>query len=555
MSRRRRSGPTTSWSTSARPASTRSTRWSATASSSSSSSTSGPSSSATTSSGVITQVGRRRPRLQGRRRGLRPTTRPAHRHLRRADRHRRRRRRPQAALAVLRGGRRGPARGAGRVAGPGRRRRRHSRARRSWSTPVPAASARRSSRSPSTSARTSPPRRTPTTSTRSAPSAPTRSSTTPSRTSPTSSPATTSCSTPSAAANLEKSLTVLKPGGLAISVVGPPDPAFARQLGQPLLQAGHGSAEPQDPRARPRSSACATRSSSCRPTAPSSTTLAALYDDGTLRPVLDRTFAFDQTLDAMAYVEQGKAERQDRGDPMTCRVSGGVVLVTGAERRPRYRLVRQAPRARGDQGLRHREDAEEPGTIPVSFRCALDATSIDSIIEAAAVATDVTVWSTTPAARQRSHRDGRASPDLSRQLFDVNFFGPLAVADAFAPALAANGGGALLNVLSVLSWIGVGDGYSATKAALWSATKHAAAGTRRERHRRDRPARGLHRHADDRGSRRLRRTIRPTSSRRRTTAWRPAPTGARRRGLESGPERALAGPITALYPQLARAGP
>ena len=36
-------------------------------------------------------------------------------------------------------------------------------------------------------------------------------------------------------------------------------------------------------------------------------TLAALYDAGTLRPVLDRTFPFDETLDAMAYVEQGKA--------------------------------------------------------------------------------------------------------------------------------------------------------------------------------------------------------------------------------------------------------
>ena len=37
------------------------------------------------------------------------------------------------------------------------------------------------------------------------------------------------------------------------------------------------------------------------------TTLAALYDAGILRPVLDRTFPFDQTLEAMAYVEQGKA--------------------------------------------------------------------------------------------------------------------------------------------------------------------------------------------------------------------------------------------------------
>jgi NADPH:quinone reductase-like Zn-dependent oxidoreductase len=35
--------------------------------------------------------------------------------------------------------------------------------------------------------------------------------------------------------------------------------------------------------------------------------LAALYDNGTLRPVLDRTFPFAETLDAMDYVEQGKA--------------------------------------------------------------------------------------------------------------------------------------------------------------------------------------------------------------------------------------------------------
>ena len=52
-------------------------------------------------------------------------------------------------------------------------------------------------------------------------------------------PGTTSCSTPSAAANLEKSLTVLKPGGLAISVVGPPDPAFAEAARPAAARAGH----------------------------------------------------------------------------------------------------------------------------------------------------------------------------------------------------------------------------------------------------------------------------------------------------------------------------
>lgn len=34
--------------------------------------------------------------------------------------------------------------------------------------------------------------------------------------------------------------------------------------------------------------------------------LATLYDNGQLRPVIDRTFAFDQTLEAMAHVEQGR---------------------------------------------------------------------------------------------------------------------------------------------------------------------------------------------------------------------------------------------------------
>ena len=61
------------------------------------------------------------------------------------------------------------------------------------------------------------------------------------------------------------------------------------------------------------------------------------------------------------------------------------------------------------------------------------------------------------------------SPAL-RDLFDVNLFGPLAIANAFAPALAENGGRrtaqrALGPVLDRS-----GDGYSATKAALWSAT-------------------------------------------------------------------------------------
>ena len=68
------------------------------------------------------------------------------------------------------------------------------------------------------------------------------------------------------------------------------------------------AAEPQGPATGQAARACATRSCSCAPSGAQLATLAALYDDGTLRPVLDRTFTFDQTLEAMAYVEQGKAD-------------------------------------------------------------------------------------------------------------------------------------------------------------------------------------------------------------------------------------------------------
>ncbi|TVZ75591.1 SDR family oxidoreductase [Streptomyces sp. BK340] len=54
--------------------------------------------------------------------------------------------------------------------------------------------------------------------------------------------------------------------------------------------------------------------------------------------------------------------------------------------------------------------------------------------------------------------------------FDVNVFGLLRVARAFAPILAANGGGALVNMHSVLSWLAGSGAYGASKAAAWSVT-------------------------------------------------------------------------------------
>ena len=107
--------------------------------------------------------------------------------------------------------------------------------------------------------------------------------------------------------NLAKSLTVLKPGGLAISVVGPPDAAFARQIGRPLLQPVMALMS-RKIRARARKLGVRYSFFFMHADGAQLKTLAALYDAGTLRPVLDRTFSFDETLDAMAYVEQGRAK-------------------------------------------------------------------------------------------------------------------------------------------------------------------------------------------------------------------------------------------------------
>src|SRR5207249_6095798 len=84
----------------------------------------------------------------------------------------------------------------------------------------------------------------------------------------------------------------------------------------------------------------------------------------------------------------------------------------------------------------------------------------------------------------------RASPSLApgaveaaREELETNFFGSMRMARAFAPILRDNGGGALVNVLSVLSFVSMPQGatYSASKAAAWSLTNALRMELRRQR--------------------------------------------------------------------------
>jgi len=108
--------------------------------------------------------------------------------------------------------------------------------------------------------------------------------------------------------NLMKSLTVLKPGGLAIGVSGPPDAGFAKQLRAPKPFEFVLSFLSRKVRSAAKKLGVRYSFFFMRADGAQLAKLAALYDAGHLRPVLDRTFAFDQTLEALAYVESGKVK-------------------------------------------------------------------------------------------------------------------------------------------------------------------------------------------------------------------------------------------------------
>lgn len=108
-------------------------------------------------------------------------------------------------------------------------------------------------------------------------------------------------------ANLEKSLAVLNRGGLAIGVSGPPDAGFAKQLGAPAPLQPVMNFLSRKIRRQATSRGVSYEFFFMRADGSQLTDLAELYDAGHLRPVLDRVFPFDQTLDALTYVEQGRA--------------------------------------------------------------------------------------------------------------------------------------------------------------------------------------------------------------------------------------------------------
>jgi NAD(P)-dependent dehydrogenase (short-subunit alcohol dehydrogenase family) len=153
------------------------------------------------------------------------------------------------------------------------------------------------------------------------------------------------------------------------------------------------------------------------------------------------------------------------------KLQDAVVLITGANRGIGLAFA-VAALARGARKVY--AGARNPSQVTLAGveRLKLDVTSTEDVAAAAQTARDVTlVVNNAGISRPRSLLLPDAV-DTLRVHLDTNVLGVLHMMQSFAPILAANGGGAFINVLSVASWINSGamSAYAVSKAAAWSLT-------------------------------------------------------------------------------------
>jgi NAD(P)-dependent dehydrogenase (short-subunit alcohol dehydrogenase family) len=150
-------------------------------------------------------------------------------------------------------------------------------------------------------------------------------------------------------------------------------------------------------------------------------------------------------------------------------ISSCTALVTGANRGLGRHFASELLRrgARVYAGARDPASVDVDGAIPV----AIDLGDPASVTAAAEAAGDVTLL-VNNAGISLGTDFLTADLDDVRKEMDTNYFGTLSVVRAFVPVIERNGGGGLLNVLSVLSWLSIPDsgGYCASKSAAWSMT-------------------------------------------------------------------------------------
>jgi NADPH:quinone reductase-like Zn-dependent oxidoreductase len=107
---------------------------------------------------------------------------------------------------------------------------------------------------------------------------------------------------------LKKSLLVLKPGGKLISISGPPDPAFASEMGMPWILRQATRALSYRIRKAAERRQVSYSFLFMQANGDQLRQITSLIDSGFIEPVIDRVFPFESTNEAMRYVEKGRAK-------------------------------------------------------------------------------------------------------------------------------------------------------------------------------------------------------------------------------------------------------
>lgn len=147
-----------------------------------------------------------------------------------------------------------------------------------------------------------------------------------------------------------------------------------------------------------------------------------------------------------------------------------VAIVTGANRG----LGRAYAQALLTAGAKVYAGARDPATVDLRgvIPIRLDVTNAEQVANVAQTCRDVNIVINNAGIAMPSTAVGEDAIEKAEAHLQTNFIGMMRVTNAFAPVLALNGGGALVNMLSVLSWFSMPTtaAYSASKSAAWALT-------------------------------------------------------------------------------------
>jgi NAD(P)-dependent dehydrogenase (short-subunit alcohol dehydrogenase family) len=152
-------------------------------------------------------------------------------------------------------------------------------------------------------------------------------------------------------------------------------------------------------------------------------------------------------------------------------IENAVVFVTGANRGIGLAFAKAAL-ARGARKVYAGSRDPSKVTLEGVEAVRLDVTNDEQVREAAARCGDVTIVVNNAGIATFGGVLGEDGIESARAQLETNYFGTMRMVRAFAPILARNGGGAIVNVLSIASWIqrptlGL---YASTKSAAWGLT-------------------------------------------------------------------------------------